>query len=46
LARQVFNVTDLGRAMLAPVQALGQWVAAHVPAMDAARQRYDGREAE
>jgi DNA-binding HxlR family transcriptional regulator len=39
-----YALTDLGRSMLAPVNALGQWAAAHVPAMDAARQRYDGRE--
>lgn len=41
-----YALTDLGRSMLAPVEALGQWAAAHIPAMDAARRRYDGREAE
>lgn len=41
-----YALTELGRSMLAPVEALGQWAAAHVPAMDAARRRYDGREAE
>jgi DNA-binding HxlR family transcriptional regulator len=40
-----YALTDLGRSMLAPVQALGEWAAAHIPAMDAARSRYDGREA-
>ena len=38
-----YALTDLGRSMLAPVQALGEWAAAHIPAMDAARNRYDGR---
>jgi DNA-binding HxlR family transcriptional regulator len=36
-----YALTDLGRSMLAPVQALGEWAAAHIPAMDAARKRYD-----
>jgi DNA-binding HxlR family transcriptional regulator len=40
-----YALTDLGRSMLLPVQALGEWAAAHIPAMDAARSRYDGREA-
>ncbi len=40
-----YALTDLGRSMLLPVQALGEWAAAHIPAMDAARQRYDGRDA-
>jgi DNA-binding HxlR family transcriptional regulator len=40
-----YALTDLGRSMLEPVRALGQWVAAHIPAMDAARKRYGGREA-
>jgi DNA-binding HxlR family transcriptional regulator len=39
-----YALTDLGRSMLQPVLALGQWAAAHIPVMDAARQRYDGRE--
>ena len=36
-----YALTDLGRSMLQPVQALGQWAAAHIPQMDAARRRYD-----
>ncbi len=39
-----YALTDLGRSMLAPVQALGQWAVAHIPQMDAARQRYDDSE--
>ena len=36
-----YALTDLGRSMLLPVRALGEWAAAHIPQMDAARQRYD-----
>jgi DNA-binding HxlR family transcriptional regulator len=36
-----YALTDLGRSMLTPVRALGEWAAAHIPAMDAARSRYD-----
>ena len=36
-----YALTDLGRSMLEPVRALGQWAAAHIPQMDAARRRYD-----
>ena len=39
-----YALTDLGRSMLAPVQALGDWAAAHIPQMDAARRRYDARD--
>ena len=39
-----YALTDLGRSMLAPVQALGDWAAAHIPQMDAARRRYDAGE--
>ena len=39
-----YALTDLGRSMLAPVQALGQWAAVHIPQMDAARRRYDAAE--
>ena len=38
-----YALTDLGRSMLVPVRALGQWAQAHIPEMDAARRRYDGR---
>ena len=36
-----YELTGLGRSMLVPVRALGQWAAAHIPQMDAARSRYD-----
>ncbi|MGZ3275569.1 MAG: winged helix-turn-helix transcriptional regulator [Caulobacteraceae bacterium] len=36
-----YALTDLGRSMLLPVRALGEWAAAHIPQMDAARSRYD-----
>jgi DNA-binding HxlR family transcriptional regulator len=39
-----YALTDLGRSMLVPVQALGQWAQAHIPQMDAARDRYDAKE--
>jgi DNA-binding HxlR family transcriptional regulator len=39
-----YALTDLGRSMLVPVRALGQWAQGHIPEMDAARQRYDSRE--
>ena len=39
-----YALTDLGRSMLVPVQALGQWAQAHILEMDAARDRYDAKE--
>src|SRR5689334_10248635 len=39
-----YALTDLGRSMLQPVRALGEWAAAHIPQMDAARERYDAAE--
>ena len=39
-----YALTDLGRSMLTPVRALGEWAAAHIPQMDAARRRYDDAE--
>ena len=39
-----YALTELGRSMLVPVQALGQWAQAHIPQMDAARARYDAKE--
>ena len=39
-----YALTDLGRSMLGPVRALGDWAAAHIPQMDAARSRYDAAE--
>jgi DNA-binding HxlR family transcriptional regulator len=39
-----YALTPLGRSMLEPVQALGQWALAHLEEMDAARRQYDTRE--
>jgi len=39
-----YALTDLGRSMLVPVRALGQWAQAHIPQMDAARDRYAAKE--
>ena len=39
-----YALTELGRSMLVPVRALGQWAQAHIPQMDAARARYDAKE--
>jgi DNA-binding HxlR family transcriptional regulator len=39
-----YALTDLGRSMLGPVQALGQWALARLDEMDEARARYDERE--
>ncbi len=36
-----YDLTDLGRSMLGPVQALGAWAQAHLEEMDAARIRFD-----
>src|SRR4051812_23965646 len=41
-----YELTGLGRSMLEPVRALGLWAQAHIPQMDAARQRYDDRMAD
>jgi DNA-binding HxlR family transcriptional regulator len=38
-----YALTPLGRSMLEPVRALGQWAQAHIPQMDAARADYDRR---
>jgi DNA-binding HxlR family transcriptional regulator len=41
-----YDLTELGVSLLGPVQALGGWALDHIPAIDAARQRFDhGREA-
>ena len=37
-----YALTELGGSMLGPVRALGLWAQAHIPQMDAARERYDG----
>ena len=39
-----YELTALGRSMLAPVRALGQWAQANIAEMDAARARYDAED--
>ena len=36
-----YALTDLGRELLEPVSALGQWAMANTDRIDTARQRYD-----
>jgi DNA-binding HxlR family transcriptional regulator len=38
-----YDLTALGRSMLEPVRALGQWAQAHISEMDRARADYDRR---
>jgi DNA-binding HxlR family transcriptional regulator len=38
-----YELTDLGRGLAKPVQALGQWAFAHLPEIEGARTRYDAR---
>ena len=40
-----YALTDLGRDLLIPVSALGQWAIAHTPCIEAARARFDASEA-
>ena len=37
-----YELTPLGRSLQAPVQALGSWAFANLPAIQAARTRFDG----
>ena len=39
-----YALTELGRDLLNPVQALGAWAVAHRTCIQAARQRFDERE--
>ena len=39
-----YALTDLGRSMLGPVQALGRWALDNLEEMDGARSRFDERE--
>ena len=39
-----YELTPLGRGLLEPVRALGEWAAAHIVQMDTARERYDAAE--
>jgi DNA-binding HxlR family transcriptional regulator len=36
-----YGLTELGRSLGEPVQALGDWARRHIPAIDAAQARYD-----
>jgi DNA-binding HxlR family transcriptional regulator len=36
-------LTDLGRGLAKPVQALGQWAFARLPEIEGARTRFDAR---
>lgn len=38
-----YALTDLGRSLLEPVQALGAWAITNRTTVDAARQTFDGR---
>jgi DNA-binding HxlR family transcriptional regulator len=38
-----YELTDLGRSLAAPVQALGQWARAHQEEIEGARRRFDAR---
>jgi DNA-binding HxlR family transcriptional regulator len=40
-----YALTDLGRDLLIPVSALGQWAIQHTPCIQAARARFDASEA-
>lgn len=39
-----YELTDLGRGLSEPVKALGSWAFAHLPQIEDARQRFDGRD--
>ncbi|WP_426442661.1 winged helix-turn-helix transcriptional regulator [Bradyrhizobium genosp. P] len=41
-----YELTDLGRGLAEPVKALGQWAFAHLPEIQGARTRFDGRNGE
>jgi DNA-binding HxlR family transcriptional regulator len=38
-----YELTDLGRGLSKPVQALGQWVFEHKLEIESARKKFDGR---
>lgn len=37
-----YELTDLGRELLGPVRALGEWARLNIDRINAARERYDG----
>lgn len=41
--RVEYELTDLGRTLRTPLQALGQWAQEHIAEVLAAREEYDGR---
>jgi DNA-binding HxlR family transcriptional regulator len=38
-----YELTDLGRGLSKPVEALGKWAFAHLPEIQDAREKFDGR---
>ena len=38
-----YELTDLGRGLAKPVEALGQWVFEHKDEIEGAREKFDGR---
>jgi len=38
-----YELTDLGRGLAAPVRSLGEWAFAHLPEIEGARTKFDGR---
>ncbi|QPF82232.1 helix-turn-helix transcriptional regulator [Bradyrhizobium genosp. L] len=38
-----YELTDLGRGLAKPVQALGEWAFGHLPEIEGARTRFDAR---
>jgi DNA-binding HxlR family transcriptional regulator len=42
--RVEYQLTPLGRSLLAPVSALGEWARGHLAEIDAAREAFDRRE--
>ena len=36
-----YELTELGRGLIKPMQALGQWALAHIPEIERARARFD-----
>ena len=40
-----YELTDLGRGLSKPVEALGAWAHQHQPEIESARARFDGRNA-
>jgi DNA-binding HxlR family transcriptional regulator len=43
--RVEYELTPLGRSLVAPVSALGEWARAHLSEIDAAREAFDRKEA-